>query len=445
MGLTSVHVGLDDTDSPLGLCTTFVALAIVREASRIGAGFADLPYLVRLNPNVPLKTRGNGAVAIHFLVEEELVPRVEEAVVRALDDLSERHGKTDPAAILVKGDVPRAFRSVYLRALTEFIPSSYVRSVLERFKGESVKLLYSRSKRPRGLVGAVASLGAYPLEDYTYELIVYRSPEERSESRDISEDLLLELDRKYRPLVFATYDYSSRRVLAVPHGPDPVIFGLRSLDPEILVNVAVDVLEKISHAGYLLFKTNQGTSAHLQRYKPVALVRPYDSVVVRGSVAEKPTVISGGHVIVNVCDETGCLQIAFYKETGRLNRVAKLLSRGDLVEVGGGVMKKDGLVLNAEYLRLIKPALNVKRLNPLCPKCGSRMTSAGKGKGYKCPKCGYRAKEAAKIYRVAPRTLEPGTYFQSPSAYRHLTKPPEILGLRPVDATKVLLSGMWFM
>jgi len=26
----------------------------------------DYPYLVRLNPNIPWKTRGNGAVCIHF-------------------------------------------------------------------------------------------------------------------------------------------------------------------------------------------------------------------------------------------------------------------------------------------------------------------------------------------------------------------------------------------
>ena len=59
-----LHIGIDDTDSVDGGCTTWVATEIIRELSDfdlIGA-----PRLVRLNPNVPWKTRGNGAVAFTF-------------------------------------------------------------------------------------------------------------------------------------------------------------------------------------------------------------------------------------------------------------------------------------------------------------------------------------------------------------------------------------------
>src|SRR2546428_5254363 len=54
-------IGVDDTDSLRGMCTTFLATEIVRDLT----GDFDLigyPRLVRLHPNIPWKTRGDGAV-----------------------------------------------------------------------------------------------------------------------------------------------------------------------------------------------------------------------------------------------------------------------------------------------------------------------------------------------------------------------------------------------
>ena len=59
-----LYIGLDDTDSVRGGCTTWLATEIIIELSEF-----DLvchPRLVRLNPNVPWKTRGNGAVSLAF-------------------------------------------------------------------------------------------------------------------------------------------------------------------------------------------------------------------------------------------------------------------------------------------------------------------------------------------------------------------------------------------
>ena len=56
-----MYIGLDDTDSREGMCTTYLCTLILRElrgmALRVG-----LPRLIRLNPNIPYKTRGNGAL-----------------------------------------------------------------------------------------------------------------------------------------------------------------------------------------------------------------------------------------------------------------------------------------------------------------------------------------------------------------------------------------------
>src|SRR2546425_12763398 len=58
-------IGVDDTDSLQGMCTTFLAAEIVRELTE-DYDLIGLPRLVRLNPTVPWKTRGNGAICLRF-------------------------------------------------------------------------------------------------------------------------------------------------------------------------------------------------------------------------------------------------------------------------------------------------------------------------------------------------------------------------------------------
>src|SRR5437899_9287534 len=58
-------IGIDDTDSLQGMCTTFLATEIVRDLTR-DFDLIGYPRLVRLNPNIPWKTRGNGAVCIRI-------------------------------------------------------------------------------------------------------------------------------------------------------------------------------------------------------------------------------------------------------------------------------------------------------------------------------------------------------------------------------------------
>ena len=59
-----LHIGIDDTDSPKGMCTTFLAYKIINRLKKENVDFLDFPNLVRFNPNIPWKTRGNGAVGI---------------------------------------------------------------------------------------------------------------------------------------------------------------------------------------------------------------------------------------------------------------------------------------------------------------------------------------------------------------------------------------------
>jgi len=64
-----LHVGFDDTDSIEGSCTTYLA-ALLIEKIHNDVVFLDYPRLIRNNPNVPWKTRGNGGIALSMRLKE---------------------------------------------------------------------------------------------------------------------------------------------------------------------------------------------------------------------------------------------------------------------------------------------------------------------------------------------------------------------------------------
>lgn len=425
-----LHVGLDDTDSPKGGCTTYLGYLMALRLKLRGVRFLDLPYLVRLNPNVPAKTRGNGAVSLHIDVDEGDVSKVVEECEATVLSLSERHGKTSPGLLIVTGDAPAELRLLYERALREYIPVSLAEKVLDKLASEG--RILSAACRGRGIIGAAAAIGAYRMKSFTYELLVYKRGGSKSKQELLQ--TLLELDKRYRPFLFSTYDYVEKRLLAVPGGETPVVLGLRGLDPSLLLDAAALLERRHGLKDWIIYKTNQATQAHLH-IKSIARVRPYDSVLVRGTVAATPRVLRGGHVKLSVCDSTGCIDVMFFWETGRLRKAAKLLREGDLVEVGGGAVPRERLTINAEILRVlaVRPLEVVS--NPSCPRCGARMKSAGRGKGFKCLKCGYWTYSDRKNVVLLPRLLEPGVYLPSPRSYRHLTRPPEILGISAPEAS----------
>ena len=428
--LLEFHVGVDDADSPHGMCTTFLGAILARRIAELGCEFLDYPYLVRLNPNIPFKTRGNGAISLHFRASKGSTSVIVGILEELLAEYGEEHGKTDPTAILVVGGISN-LKVLYERGLHELVAPSLVTRALAQ-----IDACVIGGEKGKGIVGAAASIGAYPLTRYSYELLLYRPLRVRSRDRRVDR-LVLDIDLMLRPYIFANVDYAAHRIIAIPHGPDPVILGLRSINPLLLSSLMPRLYSSTRAIAAVIYKTNQATGSHLTVRKRVGELRPYDSVVVRGRVAEKPRSIRGGHVVFRLEDSTGFVDCAVYRETGRLAKVARLLVRGDLLEVGGGVKPRNpphSLTLNVEFLRVLRPIPLLHRLNPLCPNCGRRMKSAGRGRGFKCSYCGYRSREAKKDVRILPRMVEPGLYLQSPSAYRHLSPPLEALGLSSLPA-----------
>jgi len=69
----TIHIGFDDTDSPKGMCTTYLAYRLVNLLKKEHVDFLDYPNLIRFNPNIPWKTRGNGAVGIKISTKNTLI------------------------------------------------------------------------------------------------------------------------------------------------------------------------------------------------------------------------------------------------------------------------------------------------------------------------------------------------------------------------------------
>ena len=181
----------------------------------------------------------------------------------------------------------------------------------------------------------------------------------------------------------------------------------------------------------MIFRTNQGTDAHLVRHNRVSELQDHSAVVVDGLVSEKPRTICGGHVIFLLEDGTGSVHCAAYEPTGRFRAIVRKLEPGDRVRVYGGMRAADKEIprtLNLEKLEILKLAACITSHNPICAECGKRMKSAGKGQGYRCEHCGSHA--TSKIQQEVGRDLVEGLYAPPPRAHRHLTRP-EVRYLRP--------------
>ena len=72
-----LYIGIDDTDSPDGMCTTYLACDIIRKLKENNIDIVDYPRLIRLNPFARFKTRGNGGVSFK-IINNEILPSKDE-------------------------------------------------------------------------------------------------------------------------------------------------------------------------------------------------------------------------------------------------------------------------------------------------------------------------------------------------------------------------------
>jgi len=417
-----LHIGFDDTDSPRGGCTTYIAALIIEGLHKLGVSFLDYPGLVRLNPNVPWKTRGNGALCLRVMCEEHLQDELKECVIQTVEEEADlTYEGTDPGIVFLPGEVPGEIEDFAKRAITGLVEKDEALHLVKKHGAEAFGF-----KKGRGIIGGLAAIGEQLKGDHTYELIAYRTPENRGTPRRIETSSVIEMDRKLGRLVFSNVDYETGRILITPHGPDPVLYGIRGETAEAVRHGHELVVSEEPIERWVIFRTNQGTDAHIRRAVSISEVKPYNPVRVSGEVSGTPRIIKGGHVIFKIKDETGQIDCAAYEPTGSLRKAARNLIIGDLIEIYGGVRPpspRNPLTINVEKIRVLKLAPLRVFQNPLCPVCGKRTKSMGRGKGFECKRCGFHGRNLKKIVVEKARQLKLGLYITSPRSQRHLTKP----------------------
>ena len=420
--LKELHIGIDDTDSEKGGCTTYTAAVLFQEL--LGRGFkpSDFPWLVRLNPNIPWKTRGNGALAIHFFIDEEQIEDVHRIAMETVDKttVASAHG-TDPAIAFLKGQVPRALREYSTRALHDVLSVREARAVARRAGAEVHALM-----GVRGLIGSLAAIGAgLDFVEHTFEIIAYRISENLGNPRRIDHDSVKLMNSKYGNRTFNNLDSESGRVLVSPHGLDPVLLGIRGYSPNDVLDAFKELQLNEEIERVMIFRTNQGTDAHLGKTRKAVDLKPHQSGALTGRVDDVPRVLRGGHVIFRLRDDSGLIDCAVYRPTGSLAMAARDLLPGDTVRVYGGVRRlREGTpTLNVEKLEVLHMVEKIQQANPMCSSCGGRCESMGRGQGLRCKKCGQRNEYASKIQVRQERHIQSTIYVPPPRARRHLTKP----------------------
>jgi len=372
------------------------------------------PRLVRLNPNIPWKTRGNGAVSIQVEGGNQSKIRsiVEEAIKKyaQMDD-----DQTNPGFVLL--EEPPPFEN-YEKAVKEIVSIEETRQLLDSLGAD-----YKGYKNSRGLIGATASVAWSPKHDKTYELIAYREENKWGTKRKVNDESVKNMD-KISISTFDNYDYKNNHNRLVPNSPCPILYGIRGENEEELIR-AHSLIKSETVDNLLIFETNQGTDEHLQK-KNIADIQPYESVITEGQVIKNPHTIEGGHVIFSIKDSTGCVDCAAYEPTKEFRKVIRELTTGDIVEVYGGV-REQPLTVNIEKINIKQLTKKLEKLeNPICPECGKHMKSKGAGQGYKCKRCGTESDNA--IITERERMIHTGFYEAPVCARRHLSKPLKRMG-----------------
>ncbi|MGH1568713.1 MAG: TiaS agmantine-binding domain-containing protein [Nitrosopumilus sp.] len=433
---TVLNVGFDDTDSPQGMCTTFLAYKIVDLLQKQKTEFLDFPRLIRFNPNIPWKTRGNGAVSIK--VKTKNPSKIKNQIKKLVTKYSDIKNGANPGLVFFESDsIPSEFTKFSKLALWQLINRNKAKIFA---KNNNLEIHYQGNGQ--GLIGAIGAIG-YDFDDHTLELLSYRKKPKFGKERKISTESVKDMQEKTSPNTFNSFDTKKGRILITPHGPDPVFYGVRGENVDSLVYATKILKTNEKLDGYMIFKSNQGTGDHLKNELTFENMKPYASGKITGIVSDLPKIVKGGHVFFKIISKNHEYRCAVYKPTG-MTTIASNLLKGDKVCVGGGVRKSSKnfpRIINLEFLDVISLEKNTSLSNPKCKKCNKKMKSKGVDQGFQCIKCG--AKASKKITIKNTRKIKNQLYLPQVSAHRHLSRPQQRIGTIN-KSTKFDSSLSWF-
>ncbi|OPY33868.1 MAG: tRNA(Ile2) 2-agmatinylcytidine synthetase TiaS [Methanomassiliicoccales archaeon PtaU1.Bin124] len=428
-----MHVAFDDTDSVHSMCTTFLATEVIdalREWDLIG-----LPRLVRLNPAVPWKTRGNGAVSLRFgrgkgqpmltgtirgtpifSYPEMIAPAPESAIRSRCESLLRKWSRTMEDAspgMVFSSKLPSS--SFYWKGVRDIVEKQDIIDELDRIGASRIEL-----EGGRGIIGATCAMSWRP-RDRTFEVIAYRQRERWGTERDIDDSSVAKMDKTFTT-TFNNFDHQAGRRALSPHTPCPVLLGVRGDDP-LQLPTAMQAMATEYVDRWLLWLSNQGTDDHIIRdWRALVPDRSYE---VAATVIGGPRTITGGHVVIDTMTDRGGfdLQMTAYEPSKEFRNIVRALMPGDRIRALGE-LRAEPRTLNLEKLEVLNVVRAFQKLgNPICDACGKSMQSLGAGAGYRCRKCGAKApKEAAMVQEIG-RTIRRGWYEPPVCARRHLSKP----------------------
>ncbi|HJM17351.1 MAG TPA: tRNA(Ile)(2)-agmatinylcytidine synthase [Candidatus Poseidoniia archaeon] len=429
-----LHIGLDDTDSVKGGCTTWLATEIIKELSEFD--LIGNPRLVRLNPNVPWKTRGNGAVSLIFgkgtgskqiigkfndldifAFEKGLGTDYDKEIIlnRIMNIVSKKaHQDSQPGVVISDAFLPEG---LYWQGVTSIVSEEILKEALQG-------TVSSGLRGSRGICGAACSLAWSGTSSnmrgitHTWELIGYREEKNWGTNRNISSDLVKKISEMKG--VFSCID-SDGKVAMVPNSPCPVLWGFRGTDPSILVD-NFDILSPEKPIRWLLYKTNQATDNHL-RIKEITNLIDGDCVQMEVFVSSNTIAIEGGHRFFNVKDENNVgVKCAAFEPTKDFRHIIDKLTIGDSLIICGSVKNK---TINLEKIKVLALAPRFsKPSNPLCD-CGKRTHSSGKNTYYRCKACGKKYERPDMIEIKSDLQLQ---WYEPPaSSRRHLSTPASLM------------------
>jgi tRNA(Ile2)-agmatinylcytidine synthase len=407
---------------------------VIQAAHGLGFDLIGDPRLVRLNPNVPWKTRGNAALAARFGIGHG--PRRRVGQVGTDPVWSFAKGREVPTAAVdqfiectwaavgrcIQRDDPRTEPAMVIARRT-LAPELYweaVSGVVER--GRVVRILDRAGARwlgegvPRGVIGASAVL-AWPAHRSTFELIAYRERARIGTPRDVDAESVRRTADRF-PELFSCYDDRTRRLLVTPHTDCPILYGLRATRADRLARAHRSVVSEPVDR-WLIFRTNQGTGDHL-RARRIHEIGPYDAASIEGEVGRIPSVGPGGHVRFELADlRRDRIECVVFEPSKTLTPVARSLRPGDRLRVWGG--RGEDPSFRVEGLELIELTRRVEgRTEVRCPECSRRVRSLGLGRGFRCRPCHRRFPPELSMPVLVPPPYPRGTYHPTLSARRHL-------------------------
>jgi len=388
------------------------------------------PRLIRLNPAVPWKTRGNGALSLRvgkgigvkkrmgvvagkdvfcFTSSTEWEPDENEIIERIIPIIKRNMSDgSDPGLVVSKTKPPL---SLYRKGVREIIEKEYVKSELGKIGAVTCEI-----GNGRGVIGAACGMAWEP-GDSTYEVLAYREKEKWGTGREADPLSVREMDIMF-PGTFNSWEEREQKVTMIPSTPCPVLFGLRGDDENETIDASMHLRTEKAER-WFSFLTNQGTDDHIIRNADELIEnRSYE---IEGIVRSHTKRIPGGHALTDIDTLYGTITCAAYEPSKEFRMLFDNLIPGDGICVLGE-LREHPRTLNVEKVKVIDLAERITKIsNPVCTSCGKRMHSVGKAQGYRCRDCKTRSSEP--VTKKETGWVVPGWYEPPASARRHISKP----------------------